>query len=75
MRNRTESVRLWANTVLLGQGNLSSFDGDLSLIKLRQIIQEHDEKKEEKNKPKTRQKRLGEIGDVVLNVCPEGSVN
>ena len=46
------------------QGNLSAFDGDLGPVevKMRQIIQEQDEKKEEKDKVKARQKRLGEIG-------------
>jgi hypothetical protein len=38
------------------QGNLSAFDGDLGPVeaKMRQIIQEHDEKKEEKEKTKSR---------------------
>ena len=31
---------------------------------MRQIIQEQDEKKEEKDKVKARQKRLGEIGSL-----------
>ena len=46
------------------QGNLSAFDGDLGPVevKMRQIIQEQDEKEEEKDKVKARQKRLGEIG-------------
>ena len=43
------------------QGNLSAFDGDLGLVEVKmiQIIQEQDEKKEEKEKVKARQKRLG----------------
>jgi len=58
------------------QGNLSAFDGDLGPVevKMRQIIQEQDEKKEEKDKVKARQKRLGEIGAVSLNVENEGSI-
>ena len=58
------------------QGNLSAFDGDLGPVevKMRQIIQEQDEKKEEKDKVKARQKRLGEIGAVSLNVEIEGSI-
>ena len=46
------------------QSNLSAFDGDLGPIevKMRQIIQEQDKKKEEKDNVKARQKRLGEIG-------------
>ena len=34
-------------------------------MKMRQIIQEQDEKKEEKDKVKARQKRLGEIASVL----------
>ena len=36
------------------QGNLSAFDGDLGPVeaKMRQIIQEHDGKKDEKEKVK-----------------------
>ena len=58
------------------QGNLSAFDGDLGPVevKMRQIIQEQDEKKEEKDKVKARQKRLGEIGSVSLDVRTEGSL-
>ena len=41
---------------------------------MRQIIQEQDEKKEEKDKVKARQKRLGEIGAVSLNVENESSM-
>jgi hypothetical protein len=41
---------------------------------MRQIIQEQDEKKEEKEKVKTRQKRLGDIGTISLNVRNEGSL-
>ena len=42
------------------QGNLSAFNGDLGPVeaKMRQIIQEQDEKKEEKEKTKSRQKGL-----------------
>ena len=58
------------------QGNLSAFDGDLGPVevKMRQIIQEQDEKKDEKEKVKARQKRLGEIGAVSLDVRTEGSL-
>jgi len=58
------------------QGNLSAFDGDLGPVevKMRQIIQEQDEKKDEKDKVKARQKRLGEIGAVSLDVRTEGSL-
>ena len=58
------------------QGNLSAFDGDLGTVevKMRQIIQEQDEKKDEKEKVKARQKRLGEIGSVSLDVRTEGSL-
>ena len=58
------------------QGNLSAFDGYLGPVevKMRQIIQEQDEKKEEKDKVKVRQKRLGEIGSVSLDVRTEGSL-
>ena len=58
------------------QGNLSAFDGDLGPVevKMRQIIQEQDEKKDEKEKVKARQKRLGEIGSVSLDVRTEGSL-
>jgi len=58
------------------QANLSAFDGDLGPVevKIRQIIQEQDEKKEEKEKVKARQKRLGKIGSVSLNVRTEGSL-
>jgi hypothetical protein len=58
------------------QGNLSAFDGDLGPVevKMRQIIQEQDEKKEEKEKLKTKQKRLGEISAVSLDVRNEGSI-
>ena len=41
---------------------------------MRQIIQEKDEKKDEKEKVKARQKRLGEIGAVSLDVRTEGSL-
>ena len=41
---------------------------------MRQIIQEQDQKKEEKDKVKARQKRLGEIGSLSLNVENEGSM-
>jgi hypothetical protein len=42
-------------------GNLSAFEGDLGTVecKMRQIIQEHDNKKEGKKKAKSKQKRLG----------------
>ena len=43
-------------------------------MQMRQIIQEQDEKKEEKDKVKSRQKRLGEIGSVSLDVRTEGSL-
>jgi hypothetical protein len=58
------------------QGNLSAFDGDLGPIeaKMRQIIQEQDEKKEEKDKVKKRQKTLGDIGAASLDVNNEGSL-
>jgi len=58
------------------QGNLSAFDGDLGPVeaKMRQIIQEQDEKKEEKEKTKSRQKRLGDIGVSSLDVRNEGSL-
>ena len=58
------------------QGNLSAFDGDLGPVevKMRQIIQEQDEKKDEKEKVKARQKRLEEIGAVSLDVRKEGSL-
>jgi Mediator of RNA pol II transcription subunit 19 len=58
------------------QGNLSAFDGDLGPVeaKMRQIIQEQDEKKEEKEKAKSRQKRLGEISVSSLDVRNEGSM-
>jgi len=58
------------------QGNLSAFDGDLGPVevKMRQIIQEQDEKKDEKEKVKARQKRLGDIGAVSLDVRTEGSL-
>ena len=46
------------------QDNLSAFDGDLGPVeaKMRQIIQEQDEKKEGKEKMKSRHKRLRDIG-------------
>ena len=58
------------------EGNLSAFGGDLGPVevKMRQIIQEKDEKKEEKDNVKARQKRLGEIGSISLNVENEGSM-
>ena len=58
------------------QGNLLAFDGDLGLVevKMRQIIQEQDEKKAEKDKVQARQKRLGEIGSVSLNIENEDSM-
>ena len=58
------------------QRNLSAFDGDLGPVeaKMRQIIQEQDEKKEEKEKTKSRQKRLGDIGVSSLDVRNEGSL-
>jgi len=58
------------------QGNLSAFDGDLGTVavKMRQIIQEKNAKKEENDKVKARQKRLGEIGSVSLDVRTEGSL-
>jgi hypothetical protein len=58
------------------QGNLSAFDGDLGPVeaKMRQIIQEQDEKKEEKEKVKSRQKRLGDISVSSLDVRNEGSI-
>ena len=53
-----------------------AFDGDLGPVevKMRQIIQEQDEKKEEKDKVKARQKRLEEIGSLSSNVENEGSM-
>ena len=58
------------------QGLLSAFDGDLDPVevKILQIIQEQDEMKEEKDKVKARQKILGEIGSLSLNVENEGSM-
>jgi hypothetical protein len=58
------------------QGNLSAFEGDLGTVecKMRQIIQEQDEKKEEKEKAKAKQKRLGEIAAVSLDLRNEGSL-
>jgi len=58
------------------QGNLSAFDGDLGPVeaKMRQIIQEQDERKEEKEKTKSRQKRLGDIGVSSLDVRNEDSL-
>ena len=46
------------------QGNLSAFDGDLGPVeaKMRQIIQEQDEKNEEKEKTKSRQEYLEILG-------------
>ena len=41
---------------------------------MRQIIQEQDEKKEEKDKVTAREKRLGEICSVSLDVRTEGSL-
>ena len=41
---------------------------------MRQIIQEQDEKKEEKEKTKSRQKRLGDIGVSSVDVRNEGSL-
>ena len=40
----------------------------------RQIIQEQDKKNDEKEKVKARQKRLGEIGTVSLDVRTAGSL-
>ena len=59
------------------QGNLSAFGGDLEPVevKMRQIIQDQNEKREEKDKVKTRQKRPGEIGSVSLDVRTKGSLN
>jgi len=56
------------------QGNLSAFDDDLGPVvaKMRQIIEEQDEKKEEIEKTKSRQKRLGDIGVSSLDVRNEG---
>ena len=58
------------------QGNLSAFEGDLGPVecKMRQIIQEQDEKKEEKERAKAKQKRLGEIAAVSVDVRNEGSL-
>ena len=58
------------------QGNLSAFDGDLGPVeaKMRQIIQEQAEKTEEKEKTKSRQKRLGDIAASSLDVRNEGSL-
>ena len=41
---------------------------------MRQIIQEQDEKKDEKEKVKARQKRLGDIGVSSLDVRNQGSL-
>ena len=41
---------------------------------MRQIIQEQDEKKDEKEKLKARQKRLGGKGTVAVSVNNEGSL-
>ena len=55
---------------------MSAFDGDLGPVevKMRQIIQQQDEKKEGKDKVKARRKRLGEIGSVSLDVRTERSL-
>ena len=55
---------------------MSAFDGDLGPVevKMRQIIQEQDEKKEKKDKLKARQKRLGEIASVSLDLRTERSL-
>ena len=54
------------------QGNLSGFDGYFRPVEVkRQIIQEQEEKKEEKDKVKARKKRLVEIGAVSLKCAHE----
>ena len=55
-------------------GNLSAFDGDLGSVevKMRQIIQEQDEKTTKRRRSR-QDKKLGEIGAVSLDVSTEGS--
>ena len=52
------------------QGNLSAFDRDLGPVevKMREIIQEKDKKKEEKDKVKARQKKIGR-NQLVITKC------
>ena len=65
MKSRNGSAKPWAGVTIIK----AIFQ---HLMEMRQIIQEQDEKKEEEDKVKARQKRLGEIGSISLDVRTEG---
>ena len=56
------------------QGNLSTFDGGLGPVevKMRQIIQQQDEKKEEKDKVKARKRDLEKLVQFLWTCAPKG---